>query len=132
MARRAYARKRGGKFNVAPAKDRRWRGKTYDSQMEMRFAQFLAADPGVCAFSEQPQILMGTDPCIRWRLDFWVEHVEDGIFYAEVTGMMTPEKKRKIKLYRTYGNLPLKIVTLKGNDWLLLDYIVPEPGEEQC
>lgn len=124
MARKAHGRRR--KFNVAPPRDRTWRGKTYDSKMEMRFAQWLDTREDVYAWVEQPQILMGTDPCIRWRLDFLVESEDEPVHLVDVKGARTREFESKLRLFRTYGRMPLKIIQLKGEQWILLEEVVPE------
>lgn len=127
VARRRYSRRTGsGKFNVAPPSKRRWRGKAYDSRMEMRYAQWIDDDPAVLFFAEQPQIQMGTDPCIRWRLDFLVEHADKGLFLVDVKGVRTRAFEKNLKLFRQYGTLPLEIVQLRGANWLLLERVIPE------
>lgn len=106
--------RRRGKYGVSSPERRRWRGKTYDSRSEMLYAQVLEAAEDVAWFAEQPQVLMGTDPCIRYRPDFVVGYTDGSIDWIDVKGVETKDFKFKARLWAEYGPGPLVIVKHDG------------------
>jgi hypothetical protein len=124
-------RRRGGKYDVAPAAEREYLGRRYDSKAEMLFARRLEFDPGVRVWMPQVGVDMGTDPMTRWILDFLVIPHEQPPYLVDVKGMITPSARRRIALFSRYGRLPLLLVRRVQEDrFEVLKRVVPEACEE--
>ncbi len=107
-AMRGGGRLRRGKYGVAPAADRRWRGRTYDSKAEMLYAQTLHAG-GMYEVVEQPAVRLGEDTV--YRPDFLVIDLATvQAWYVDVKGVETREFRRVRRLWEKYARLPLHIV----------------------
>jgi len=118
------------KYNISEAGRRTWRGKTYASMAEMRYAQMLfemLREGKIAEVVEQPSVNLGTDPVIRYRPDFLVVPASERPYYVDVKGHETREFKRIRKLWATYGRLDLVITSPRGNGTFVLADTIEGP-----
>lgn len=104
---------RRNKYNVSPAEQRRWRGKTYDSKAEMQYAQQLdlrlrAND--ILGYAEQPQVHLAGE--WRYKPDFVVFEKHES-YYVDVKGVETQSFKNVCKAWTS--PVKLMVVKRKGN-----------------
>ncbi len=105
------------KYKVSPPDKRRWRGVTYDSRAEMRYAQHLdmrkrGESADMVEIVEQPRVFLSED--VSYRPDFFVVPVAAQPYYIDVKGMQTQKFKRDKKAWARHGWLPLHIVKEKS------------------
>ena len=102
------------KYKVSSKENRTWNDKTYASKAEMIYAQHIgmlkkAGEVSVCI--EQPKVWLGVPEC-KYVPDFFVVY-EDGKYeFIDVKGNETAKFKRDKKLWKAYGDCPLRIVKL--------------------
>jgi len=96
------------KYNAKPTEYRGWR---FDSRAEATFAALLdqRKESGQVAYwLRQPAFdLTDTD---RYKADFLVIESDGTIYAVDVKGMETPRFKKIRKLWKRYGDMPLRIV----------------------
>jgi len=103
------------KYHVAPAGERHWRGRTWDSKAEMEYAQilYLLHDRGdLRVVIEQPRVILGVPENVD-RPDFFVLPSESsgGLpEFIDVKGVETTAFRKIKKLWKAYGVLGLRIV----------------------
>ena len=99
--------KRKQKYNAKPTE---YKGRKYDSKAEALFAVRLdeLKDKGIVhLWLRQTPFDLGEDT--RYRADFFVIET-NGTFYAvDVKGMETPSFKKIKKLWKKYGEMPLRV-----------------------
>ena len=112
-----------GKYKVSPANERRALGRTFDSKAEMMYAlnlQLMVEQELIRDYICQPKLWHGV-PEYTYTPDFLVipftpENKEGGSpYYVDVCGVMTPSKKRHMKMWKEHGRLQLLLVKHKGN-----------------
>jgi len=113
------------KYKVAPAKDRRFNGRTYASKAEMLYAKHLFAmreSALILEFTEQPTVRLGVPENV-YRPDFLVIPDEGYPFYVDVKGVETRTFKRNKKLWSAYGWLDLHVVKRFGKKFLTTEVV---------
>ena len=99
---------RKNKYNAKPTQYRGWR---FDSKAEATFAELLDQRKisGQVAYwlRQVPFDLTETD---RYKADFLVVESDGTIYAVDVKGMETPSFKKVRKLWKRYGEMPLRIV----------------------
>lgn len=102
------------KYHVAPAEQRRYRDRTYDSRAEMERAQGLdleLREGTIRGWS--PQVLIPLGPDFAVRVDFIVYGI--GETWAEDTkGVETKAFAKVRQLWPRYGPLDLHLLHVKG------------------
>lgn len=110
--------RKGNKYGVAKKEDRTYKGKVYDSKLEMQYRQHLdliskIADPELKVLEIREQVpfkvkingvLMFT-----YRIDFEVDYT-DGTEYIDVKGMLTPIYRLKKKMVEAIYKIKIKEV----------------------
>lgn len=110
------ARRPGGKFGVSPAEERRFRGVTYRSKLEMRRAVQLYHElisGGVLLVIYEPMIRDLGCPENTYRPDFMVFAPVDGVdtlWFEDVKGAEPRGWAHTVKLWRSHGPAPLHIL----------------------
>ena len=128
-----FRKPKRSKYNVAPAEDRRWNGRTYDSKAEMLYAIHLEEQRALGVLIEivaQPRIWLGVPENV-YVPDFLV--IPAGLVdphYIDVKGAETPAFKKVKKLWKAYGRIPLKIVVQKGRSFVTAE-IIKSPNSSQ-
>ena len=109
-----------GKFNVAAKEDRTWRGKTYDSKLEMIYGQWLwmmVDQDEIVEVVEQPKVALTED--FAFKPDFLIIGQSSQPpclgYYVDVKGVETRDFKRVARLWAKYGRLPLHIIKKANN-----------------
>ena len=103
------------KYHVAPAGERHWRGRTWDSKAEMQYAQilYLLHEQGdLRVIIEQPRVTLGVPENV-YRADFFVLPSESSggrPEFIDVKGVETAAFRKIKKLWSSYGVLGLRIV----------------------
>lgn len=118
------AKKKRGKYRVAPVGRRTWRGRVYASMAEMEHAQRLHGDPTVRLVLEQVPLRLGVVEN-KFVPDFFVLHTDGRWEFVEVKGHETAKFRRDKKLWKAYGPGPLRIV----RDGRTVEVIEPERAE---
>ena len=108
--------KRGSKYNVAPAEQRRALGRTFASKAENEYALQLemCVECGIIIdYICQPKVWLG---CVEYTYspDFLVIPEGAAPHYVDVKGMETTAFKRTKKLWAGHGRLPLHVVKKKA------------------
>jgi len=111
------------KYNVridAAGKDRRtYRSRLYASLGEMKVARSLDIEVKagtIRTWFRQVPVDLGEDE--RWVIDFLVIPVSGLPYFIDWKGRDTADFRRKLKLYRKYGALPLHIIGARKNYWI--------------
>lgn len=120
-------KKNGHKYNVAPAQQRRWNGKVYDSKAEMLYAKRLStlrAAGEIIEWAEQVRITLGV-PENEYRADFLVipTDAREAPHYVDVKGQETKAFKRTKKLWASYGHLDLHVIKRKGRTFETIEIV---------
>lgn len=114
------AKKRFGKYGVAPKRDRTLKGTTYMSKLEMNYRKKLdiltkavGADKVFLIEEQVPFdcIVNGKKIC-RYLLDFKVTY-KDRVEYVDVKGVVTPIYRIKKKLVEALYGITIKEVKAK-------------------
>ena len=99
---------RKNKYNAKPTQYRGWR---FDSKAEATFAELLDQRKisGQVAYwlRQVPFDLTETD---RYKADFLVIESDGTIYAVDVKGFQTPAFMKIRKLWKRYGEMPLRIV----------------------
>jgi hypothetical protein len=115
------------KFSVAPRAERTWNGVVYDSKAEMLYARdvlgFAHEHGQLKSWDRQVKIPLGEDDSLR--VDFVVVQLDGSKEAHEVKGVWTSDFRRKVRLWRKYGPMPLLIIKKHGPSW---DRSVVLPG----
>lgn len=122
-----FRKPKRSKYNVAPAEDRRWNGRAYDSKAEMLYAIHLEEQRALGVLIEivaQPRIWLGVPENV-YVPDFLVIPAEGfgEAHYIDVKGVETQQFKKVKKLWKAYGRIPLKIVVQKGRSFVTNEII---------
>ncbi len=122
-----YHKPKRSKYNVAPAQDRKWNGRTYDSKAEMLYAIHLEEQRSLGVLVEivaQPRLWLGVPENV-YVPDFLVIPAPGNgePHFIDVKGVETKEFKKVKKLWAAYGRLPLKIVVQKGREFVTNEII---------
>ena len=101
-------------------------GRRFDSQLERRVAEHLVSmqrnrEIKDLRFQDQVEL---TRAGITWRIDF--SYVQNKVkWYEEAKGFQTADYMLKLKLYRVYGQAPLRITKEGYNKNLVTEEIYP-------
>jgi len=90
---------------------RTYRGRCYDSRMEMKYAihlDYLVSAGDVADWIPQPSVQLGEDTA--FRPDFLVIEKTGIPYYVDVKGKETPRFRMIKKLWAKYGRLNLHVV----------------------
>jgi len=108
------------KYNAKPTVYRGWR---FDSKAEAQFAMMLdqrKSNGDIILWLRQTSFDLGEDT--RYRADFVVVERDGETYAVDVKGMETGSFKKIKKLWKKYGELPLRIIkkgrlveTINGN-----------------
>lgn len=112
------------KYNVAPAKDRKYRNRTYHSKGEMEHARRLDLMVGageIRWWARQVPVDLTDDDCAR--IDFMVVDKDGAVRFDEYKGVDTTEWKRIKRLWVRHGPAPLHVIRKGG---VTDEVIVPE------
>ena len=96
------------KFNAMPTIYRGWR---FDSKAEAQYAMVLdqlKSSGDIILWLRQTPFDLGEDT--RYRADFVVVEKDGETYAVDVKGVETPGFKKIKKLWKKYGELPLRIV----------------------
>ena len=102
---------RGNKYNVAPASERVFQGRTYASKAERLYAEILWSrlkQRTIQLLIEQPTLWLGVPENV-YRPDFFVM-VNGQCQFIDVKGVETPAFRKVKKLWASYGQCPLHII----------------------
>jgi len=114
------------KYKTAPAIERRWRGRTWDSKAEMLYGQRLQQlkDLGhIIEYINQPTFYL-PDETSTYRPDFLIMEVS-GNYVVDVKGYETSKFKRDKKRWAKHGRLELHVIKRKGKGWETIEIIQP-------
>lgn len=118
------ARAWGNKYNVAPAEQRVFQGRTYASKAEKEYAQVLwdmRRAGKLLVLIEQPTLWLGVPENV-YRPDFFV--IQDGEpRFIDVKGVETPAFRKVKKLWKTYGQCHLYIIKKSGKKFVIQEVI---------
>lgn len=115
---------RGNKYNVAPASERVFQGRTYASKAERLYAEILwgrLKQRTIQLLIEQPTLWLGVPENV-YRPDFFVM-VNGQCQFIDVKGVETPAFRKVKKLWASYGQCPLHIIKRKGSKFHLIEVI---------
>ena len=119
------------KYNVADRSERTWRGKVYDSKLEMTYAQWVwKSVDGVHLDEvvEQPKVFLTED--FSFRPDFLIIPNEEPPYYVDTKGVETREFKKGEKMWKKYGRLPLHVVKASsGTCGFMTDRVITGPDD---
>jgi hypothetical protein len=118
------------KYRVSAPNERRWRGHTYASKAEMRYAQMLfqmQVAGELIVVIEQPKVILGL-PEIVYRPDFYCQPRNEAPYFVDVKGAWTKEFHRTVKLWAEYGPLTLRVVKAKGKANFFTESVVDGGG----
>ena len=121
------------KYRVSLPDERRWNGRTYGSKAEMRYAQqldVLLRAGEILDYVEQPRRCLGVPENV-YVPDFLVIPSEGRPYYVDVKGHETAKFKRDVKLWASYGHLPLHVVKARGSRFAIHKTITPDDGREK-
>ena len=107
---------RRSKFNVAPREDRTYGGVVFDSKAEMCRAMaldMLIAGREIRSWTRQPRFQLGVKENV-YVADFRVIGADGEEWIEDVKGASTPKWRRDLRLWRSYGPLPLHVLKHLG------------------
>jgi len=114
---------RGNKYNVSPANQRSYKGRTYDSKAEMLYCQrldLLIKSGDVLDYCEQPKVLIcGT---LWYKPDFFVIEERDA-YYVDVKGVETQEFVKIKKAWPSRVGFRLDVVKRKKDSFFVSESI---------
>jgi hypothetical protein len=113
------------KYHTAPKEERTWRGKVYDSKLEMTYAHWVWMMVGggdLAEVVEQPKVRLGED--FTYRPDFLIIPNRETPYYVDTKGAETREFKKTTKLWMKYGRLDLHIVKAGGGCGFHTDRVI--------
>lgn len=117
---------RRNKYRVAPAEQRRYKGRTYASKAERDYAALLDLELASGNYREWvPQPIVTLVEGYDVRPDFLIIDDEGGAFYVDVKGMETTAFKKTKRMWSTHGRLPLRVVKRKGARFVVTEIIAP-------
>ena len=98
------------KYNVSPAAERTWRGRTYASKAECEYARRLWSrfDTDVAEMIEQPRVTL-TEGFV-YHPDFLVILNDGKVYFVDVKGRETQRFRDAKRLWAAHGRLPLQVV----------------------
>lgn len=118
------------KYNVAPAHEREYNGRTYASKAERLYAEHIdnmVANGIVREFVTQPLFHLGRDT--TYRADFLLIYADGRVEAIDVKGVETQQFKRTKKLWSEYAGIPLRIVKRKGKAFHTSEVVAEERGK---
>lgn len=104
------------KYNVAPREDRTYNGTVYDSKAEMQRAvalDLMLAGKAIRSYTRQPRFTLGVKENV-YVADFHVIDADGNEWIEDVKGASTAKWRRDMKLWRSYGPLPLHVLKHAG------------------
>jgi hypothetical protein len=75
----------------------------------------------------QPKVYL-TTARILYKPDFKIKDKFDRVWYVDVKGMQTPVFRLKAKLWRHYGDAPLRLVKKTSKGFTLIEEILSTQG----
>lgn len=109
---------RRNKYNVSPANQRSYKGRTYDSKAEMQYAQLLdkLVEAGsIVDYCEQPKVHIAGD--LWYRPDFLVVEPEVA-YFVDVKGVVTDSFRKVTAAWPSRKCLPLRVIKKKGDNFV--------------
>lgn len=123
---------RKNKYRVAPKAARTFGNITFASKAEMqRYVELkLLHDFGdVVSLTLQPRFHLGC-PENTYIADFRVRQEDGAEWVEDVKGFKTQKFRRDMKLWRRYGDVPLRVLTRRGTKWSV-EIIEPESSSHE-
>jgi len=111
------------KFNVAPASDRTYKGRTFDSKAEMLYAQhldLLVRSGAVVDYCDQPKVHLAGD--LWYRPDYFVVEPDEA-YFVDVKGVITDGFRKVCQAWTARPGLPLRIIKRKGTNFVTTEII---------